>query len=141
MDRDDLIDLFSIVRPCHVETHVQRLRHCGRGREFRNAAEVLRVDEQTAGRFDAEGAKPFQYQTKSRIVIVNSCRHLPERLYDEPDELAIWAREAVGAPQRAKAKKPLKKRKQGKQGRPVAKAAKAGKTAVAKPKTAKRKNP
>jgi DNA transformation protein len=61
---------------------------------------------------------------------VNSFWQMPERLYDDPDELADWTRQAVAvahraqlkktkrsrkptktAPQNAVAKKPVKKRK------------------------------
>ncbi len=114
MDRDDLIDLFSQYGPIMLKRMFSGYGIVADEVNFAmslRAGIILRVDEQTFGRFDAEGAKPFQYQTKTRTVVVNSYRHLPERLYDDPDELAVWAREAVGAAQRAKAKKPAKKQK------------------------------
>jgi DNA transformation protein len=139
MDRDDLIDLFSPFGPITLKRMFSGYGIAAGGVNFAmslRAGIILRVDEQTVGRFDAEGAKPFQYQTKSRTVVVNSYRHLPERLYDDPDELAIWAREAVGAAQRAKAKKPSKKRKlKGSTTKAVVKA----KTAKDKPAAVKRK--
>lgn len=114
MDRDDLIDLFSQFGPITLKRMFSGYGIVADGVNFAmslRAGIILRVDEHTVGRFEAEGAKPFQYQTKSRTVVVNSYRHLPERLYDDPDELAVWAGEAVGAARRAKAKKPVKKRK------------------------------
>ena len=114
MDRDDLIDLFSQFGPITLKRMFSGYGVVAHGVNFAmslRAGIILRVDDQTVGRFEAEGAKPFQYQTKTRTVIVNSYRHLPERLYDDPDELAVWAREAVGAAQRAKVKKPVKKPK------------------------------
>ncbi len=66
---------------------------------------IFRVDELTIPRYEAEGAKPFQYATRNKTIIVKSYRHLPERLYDDPEELAVWAREAVEAAKRAAAKK------------------------------------
>ncbi|MBX9709843.1 MAG: TfoX/Sxy family protein [Xanthobacteraceae bacterium] len=132
MDRDDLIDLFSQFGPVTLKRMFSGYGIVADGVNFAmslRAGIILRVDEQTVGRFDAEGAKPFQYQTKNRTVVVNSYRHLPERLYDDPDELAIWAREAVGAAQRAKAKKPSKPRK----------AKGSAKTPAGKPKRATRK--
>ena len=41
----------------------------------------MRADEQTIPRFEAEGSKPFQYQTRARTVTVLSYWQLPERLY------------------------------------------------------------
>lgn len=134
MDRDDLIDLFSQFGPISLRRMFSGYGISTDGVNFAmslRAGLILRVDEQTVGRFDAEGANPFQYQTRNKTVVVNSYRHLPERLYDDPDELAVWAREAVGAALRAKAKKPSKKRK------PKASTLKA----TAKAKAAKRKKP
>ncbi len=114
MDRDDLIDLFSQFGPISLKRMFSGYGIVAEGVNFAmslRAGIILRVDEQTVGRFDAESAKPFSYQTRNRTVVVNSYRHLPERLYDDPEELAIWAREAVGAAQRAKAKKPSRPRK------------------------------
>lgn len=114
MDRDDLIDLFSQFGPVSLKRMFSGYGIVAEGVNFAmslRAGIILRVDEQTVGRFDAEGAKPFQYQTRSKTVIVNSYRHLPERLYDDPDELAVWAREAVGAALRAKTTKSSKVRK------------------------------
>lgn len=106
---------------------------------------IFRVDELTIPRYDAEGAKPFQYDTRNKTVVVNSYRHLPERLYDDPEELADWAREAVGAAKRAAAKKSgVKKRTPKKQAKPPARQkapAKASKSrkAISKRKSAKKR--
>src|SRR6202020_2913058 len=75
----------------------------------------LRADEQTIPQFEAEGSKPFQYQTRAKTVTVNSYWQLPERLYDDPEELTDWAKASLAAAQRAalrkrpKAKKTAKK--------------------------------
>lgn len=114
MDRDDLTDLFSQFGPISLKRMFSGYGIVAEGVNFAmslRAGIILRVDGQTVGRFDAEGAKPFQYQTRSKTVVVTSYRHLPERLYDDPDELAVWAREAVGAALRAKAAKSSKIRK------------------------------
>ena len=47
----------------------------------------FRADEQTIPRFEAEGSKPFQYQTRAKTVTVNSYWQLPARLFDDPEEL------------------------------------------------------
>lgn len=144
MDRDDLIDLFSQFGPITLKRMFSGYGIVADGVNFAmslRAGIILRIDEQTVDRFDAEGAKSFQYQTRNRTVVVNSYRHLPERLYDDPDELAIWAREAVEAARRAKAKKPSRKPKGGsvKSAKPIGKAQKAKReNAAAKRKKAPR---
>src|SRR6202011_715646 len=65
----------------------------------------LRADEHSIARFEAEGSKPFQYQTRARTVTIGSYWQLPERLYDDPAELAGWARAALAAAQRAALRK------------------------------------
>jgi DNA transformation protein len=78
----------------------------------------FKADETTVPRFAAEGSRPFSYtQTRSgKVVTVNSFWRLPERLYDDPDELAAWTRAAVAVAQRQKlgkrvrAKKPARQR-------------------------------
>jgi DNA transformation protein len=72
---------------------------------------ILRADELTIPRFEAEGAKPFQYTTSKKTVTVASYWHVPERLYDDPDEFAEWARAALAAAQRAALKKGRKGKK------------------------------
>lgn len=46
--------------------------------------------------FVAEGCKPFSYPRGKR-VIDTSWFAIPERLYDDPSELAVWARAARDA--------------------------------------------
>lgn len=113
MDRDFILELFSEFGPVTLR---RMFGGYGVVADDVNFAMVLRdglifrVDDQTVAKFDAEGAKPFEYDTKKKTVIVKSYRHLPERLYDDPEELAVWAREAVGAAKRAAAKKPQKRK-------------------------------
>lgn len=118
MDRDYLIDLFSEFGPVVLRKMFSGFGITADGVNFAMALRagiIFRVDEVTIPRYDAEGAKPFQYDTRNKTVVVNSYRHLPERLYDDPEELAEWAREAVGAAKRAAAKKSgVKKRATGK---------------------------
>jgi DNA transformation protein len=71
----------------------------------------FRADEQSIPSFEAEGAKPFQYQTRAKTVTVGSYWQLPERLYDDPEELTGWARAALAAAQRAALRKRPKKPK------------------------------
>src|ERR1700720_4279173 len=71
----------------------------------------FRADDQTIPQFEAEGSKPFQYQTRGKTVTVGSYWQLPARLFDDPEELADWARAALAAAQRAALRKRPKARK------------------------------
>ena len=66
----------------------------------------LKGDGETAGDFEAEGSRPFVYQGKNRQVNM-SYWQLPERLYEDADELAEWASRAYAAALRAQ--KPARK--------------------------------
>ena len=143
MDRDHLIDLFSEFGPISLRKMFSGFGITADGVNFAMALRagiIFRVDELTIPRYDAEGAKPFQYDARNKTVIVNSYRHLPERLYDDPEELAEWAREAVGAAKRAAAKKSgMKKRAPKRAAKPAAKRAKPLASKKATAKTAKGK--
>ncbi len=93
---------------------------------------IFRVNDETVARYEAEGSAPFQYQSKNKTVVVKSYWHVPERLYDDPDELAAWARAALTAAQRASAKKPAKRKK-------AAGSAKTETSKILKPKTGAKK--
>ncbi|HEX4301677.1 MAG TPA: TfoX/Sxy family protein [Rhizomicrobium sp.] len=55
----------------------------------------FKTDDDTRKAFDAEGCKAFTF-TKGKELIVTSWRAIPDRLYDDPAELAQWARAALG---------------------------------------------
>lgn len=80
----------------------------------------LKSDDSTVARFDAEGLQPFSYTTKSKTV-TTSYRQAPERLYDAPDEMLDWAREAVSVAAKAKLAKSAKPRTRGAAGAAVVK--------------------
>jgi len=114
MDRDFLIDLFAGFGPVTIRRMFSGFGISADGTNFALALRgglYLRADEQTIPRFEAEGAKPFQYQTRSKTVTVGSYWQLPERLYDDPEELTDWARAALSAAQRAALRKRPKARK------------------------------
>ena len=135
MDRDFLIDLFSDFGPVTIRRMFSGFGISVDGTNFALALRggiYLRADEQTIPRFEAEGARPFQYQTRTRTVTVSSYWQLPERLYDDPQELTGWARTALAAAQRAA----LRKRPKARKGAKAANKS-AGKTAIRKPKAGK----
>ena len=59
----------------------------------------LKTDEHSAPAFDREKLEPFTYRRSGKHTSL-SYRRMPDRLYDDPDELATWAREAQAAAQR-----------------------------------------
>ena len=109
MDRDFLIDLFADFGPVAIRRMFSGFGISADGTNFALALRgglYLRADDQTIPQFEAEGSKPFQYQTRAKTVTVNSYWQLPERLYDDPQELTGWARAALSAAQRAALRKP-----------------------------------
>jgi DNA transformation protein len=142
MDREFLIDLFRDFGPVTIRPMFSGFGISVDGVNFAMALRAglyFRADDVTIPQFEAEGSNPFQYQTRAKAVVVNSYWQLPARLFDDTEELSAWARAALGAAQRAAAKK-----------RPKARAAEVGKPArktpakkkAARPKTtakAKRK--
>jgi DNA transformation protein len=114
MDRDFLIDLFAGFGPVTIRRMFSGFGISADGTNFALALRgglFLRADDQTIPRFEAEGSKPFQYQTRARTVTVGSYWQLPARLYDDPEQLTDWARGALAAAQRAALRKPPKARK------------------------------
>ena len=71
----------------------------------------FRVDDANRSAYQAEGLKPFSYQAKGRTVEVGSYWRVPERLFDDPDEMVEWARSALAAGQRAAIKKKPKRKR------------------------------
>ena len=67
----------------------------------------FRVDDGNRGAFEAEGLAPFTYDGKGRTVVLPYWR-VPERLFDEPEEMVAWARAALAAARRVAAKKKSK---------------------------------
>jgi DNA transformation protein and related proteins len=66
----------------------------------------LKADETSAADFKAEGCGPFTY-TRGKTSGTPSEHalpfwRLPERLYDDPEELAVWARKAFAIAERKK---------------------------------------
>jgi len=69
----------------------------------------LKADDLTIPKLSAENSEPFVYKAKGREIALSYWK-LPERLYDEPDEFAGFARDAFGAAQRAAGNKPKTKK-------------------------------
>jgi DNA transformation protein len=72
----------------------------------------FRVDDVDRAAYVAEGLEPFSYEARGRTVEIGSYWRVPERLFDDPDEMVAWARAALAAGRRAAAgKKPRRKGK------------------------------
>ena len=113
MDRDFLIDLFSDFGPVTIRKMFSGFGISADGINFAlvlRAGLYFRADENTIPQFEAEGSKPFQYQTRAKTVTVNSYWQLPARLFDDPEDLTDWARAALAAAQRAALRKRPKAR-------------------------------
>lgn len=114
MDRDFLIELFAGFGPVTIRRMFSGFGISADGTNFALALRgglYLRADEQTIARFEAEGSKPFSYQTRAKTVTVASYWTLPERLYDDPEEMTDWARTSLAAAQRAALRKRPKAKK------------------------------
>jgi DNA transformation protein len=126
MDREFLIDLFSDFGPVTIRRMFSGYGISADGTNFALALRAglyFRADEVTIPQYEAEGAKPFQYQTRAKTVTVNSYWQLPARLFDDTEELSEWARAALAAAQRAALKKRPKARKTAKKAPTTKKAA------------------
>ena len=65
----------------------------------------LKADDHTVASFQQHGSMPFSYATKDGRRSIMSFWRMPDHLYDDADELARWAREAVAAAHRARVPK------------------------------------
>src|SRR5712671_1485164 len=65
----------------------------------------LRVDDLNRMAFkEAEASPPLNYKKKGSTIDLSFWR-VPERLFDEPDELVTWARAALAAAHRVAARR------------------------------------
>jgi DNA transformation protein len=79
----------------------------------------FKTNDETRAAFVAEKSKPFSFLKRSTgETIVTTWFALPDRLYDDPEELAAWARAARDVARTAEAgkkrkvaKKPVKKKR------------------------------
>ena len=113
MDREFLVDLFAHFGPVAIRRMFSGFGISADGTNFALALRsglYFRADEQNIPNFEAEGSKPFQYTTRAKTVTVASYWELPARLFDDSEELAVWARAALGAALRAASKKRTRKR-------------------------------
>jgi DNA transformation protein len=65
----------------------------------------FRVDDANRAAYQAEGMQPFRYDAKGKTIEIGAYWRVPERLFDESDEMVDWARAALAAGRRAAAGK------------------------------------
>jgi DNA transformation protein and related proteins len=109
MDTDAIGDLFSQFRPVMLKRMFGGVGIYAEGLMFGlvfNETIYLRVDASSIPDFEREGSTPFVYplaKSASRLRRPSqSFWRLPERLYDNPDELAGWAGRALAIAERRK---------------------------------------
>ena len=110
MDPEFIRDLFSQFRPVTVKRMFGGAGVYCEGLMFGlvfDGAIFLKVDETSIPDFEREGSRPFVYTRAKNPDRVGrhslSYWRLPERLYDDPDELAVWAGHALAIAKRKKA--------------------------------------
>ncbi len=109
MDTEFIRELFSQFRPVTVKRMFGGAGIFCEGLMFGlvfDGAIYLKVDETSIPDFEREGSQPFVYRRAKSPGRVSrhalSYWRLPERLYDDPDELAGWAARALAIAQRKK---------------------------------------
>ncbi len=72
----------------------------------------LKVDDHNRADYEATGQAPLSFERKDGRTMAMSYYLIPDALYDDTDELAVWAKNAFAAAQRgAKKKSPRPRRK------------------------------
>ena len=109
MDPDFIRDLFAQFRPVTVKRMFGGAGLWADGLMFAlvfDGAIFLKVDETSIRDFEREGSRPFVYtraKSAGRVGRASlSFWRLPERLYDDPEQLAVWACRALAIAQRKK---------------------------------------
>jgi DNA transformation protein len=69
----------------------------------------LKADAPSSRAFASEGMRPFTYKPRGKAPVAMSYWQVPERLLEEPEEAAAWAREAHRVALTSKAKSPRKR--------------------------------
>ena len=109
MDSEFIRELFTPFRPVAVRRMFGGAGVFCDGLMFAlvfDGAIYLKVDETSIPDFEREGSRPFTYtraKSPGRVGRASLAYwRLPERLYDDPDELAVWAASALAIAERRK---------------------------------------
>ena len=107
MSPEDIRELFAAFGPVAVRRLFGGAGIYAEGVMFalvHQGAIYLKADDRNTGAFLREGLGPFTYATREGARELASYRRMPDRLYDDPEELATCARDALGAARRSRAK-------------------------------------
>jgi DNA transformation protein and related proteins len=105
---DDIRELFSNFGPVEVRRLFGGAGIYAGGTMFalvHDGVVYLKVDERNALAFERENLEPFSYRRGGERASLTSYRRMPDRLYDDPDELASWAQAALAAAGRRRVRK------------------------------------
>ncbi len=108
VDSDHIVELFAAFGPVAVRRMFGGAGIFAHGVMIGLVADgaiYLRADTDSILRFKKEGMQPFRYETKNGARAMNTYWRMPERLYDDPDELAGWAHDACRAAQASRRKR------------------------------------
>jgi DNA transformation protein len=97
---DDIRALFSVFGPVEVRRMFGGAGVYAGGTMFalmHDGVIYLKADEHNAPAFEREKLGPFTYSRRGERASLLSYRRMPDRLYDDPDELATWANAALAA--------------------------------------------
>lgn len=100
MDAEFIRELFSGFRPVTVRRMFGGAGIYADGVMFGLIADdviYLKAGEDNEPDFVAEDLPPFTYQAGNGKRAIMSYRRMPDRLYDDPEELAQWASRALAA--------------------------------------------
>ncbi len=100
MAPDDIVELFSVFGPVTVRRMFGGAGIYADDTMFGLIADgviYLKTGESNAAIFEREQLAPFAFSKRTGERVVTSYRRMPDRLYDDPEELATWARAALAA--------------------------------------------
>ena len=108
MAPDDIRELFSAYGPVVVRRMFGGAGVYADGLMFAlvyDGVVYLKADAHNAPAFERERLEAFTYSRRGERASLPSYRRMPDRLYDDPAELASWARRSLAAAQRTGAGK------------------------------------
>jgi len=105
---DDIRELFSAYGPVGVRRMFRSTGVFADGVMFalvHDGVVYLKADAHNAPAFERERLEAFTYSRRGKRASLPSYRRMPDRLYDDPEELAAWARAALAAAVRSATRK------------------------------------
>lgn len=103
-DSERLKELFALFGPVRVRSMFGGAGLYADDLMFAQVADgqvYLKADAETCRAFRDEGCGPFVYGGKGKPLTMSYWR-LPDRLYDDPEELAEWAGRALAVARRSR---------------------------------------